>query len=217
MGFGIAAEDAPVRRRSLLRPFEAAFVMVALGFVAHEVVGEIKWLDAAFHMIPTRLHTLAPAVPFGWFEALWFLMLLPLAVWAAIAGISYLAGHRSGLKALLLAAATGAAPVVAAAHLAKALAKTTSWGGFLPLALADPRGLETYRAIAGHSLPEPAALLGLTAIGWIMLISLALIASRALRWTWDVPSQSLPAVRVGTAFSAALFTLVLAAWSWGAP
>ena len=38
-----------------------------------------------------------------------------------------------------------------------------------------------------------------------------------LRWTWDVPSQSLPTVLVGTAFSAALSTLVLAVWSWAAP
>jgi hypothetical protein len=129
---GLVTREAPVRQKALLQPYEAAFVMVALGFVAHEVIGEVEWLDSVFHFVPGELAALVPGVPFGWFEALWFLVLFPLAVWAAITGVSLLAGHRAGLRSLLLAAATGAAPIVAVAHLAKAVAKISAWGGYPP-------------------------------------------------------------------------------------
>ena len=126
VGVGLVASGAPVRRKPLLRPFEAAFVMVALGFVAHEVIGEVKWLDAFFHAVPNGLNRLMPSIPFGWFEALWFLVLFPLLVWGLISGIGHFTGHRAGLKTLLTGAATGAAPLVAVAHLAKAAAKVAS-------------------------------------------------------------------------------------------
>lgn len=216
MGVGLVASDAPVRRKSLLRPFEAAFVMVALGFVAHEVIGEVKWLDGFFHAVPKWLNTLTPSISFGWFEALWFLVVFPLAVWAGIAGLGYLLGHRGGLRILLLAAATGAAPVVAMAHLAKAAAKIASWGGFLPLAVRDPHGIETFNRIAEHSLVAPAGMLGLSIVGWVMLVLTLVMAWKAWSWARQVPVESLIAARSGLAGVAALFSAVLIIWVWPA-
>ncbi len=213
MGVGFVSPDAPIRRKELLKPYEAAFVMVALGFVAHEVTGEVKWLDSVFHFVPEQLGALAPRIPFGWFEAFWFLVLFPLAVWAAIAGATYLAGHRSGLRSLLLAVATGAAPVVAIAHLAKAVAKVSSWGGFLPFSLRDPRGLDTYHQLADGSLSAPTALIGLSITGWVMLALVAVITWRAIAWSRQVPAESTMAVRIGLAGAAALFTSILTVWT----
>jgi polyferredoxin len=214
MGLGLVKSDAPVRRKPLLRPFEAAFVMVALGFVAHEVIGEVKWLDAFFHAVPGGLNRCAPWIPFGWFEALWFLVLFPLIVWAVIAGIGYRMGHRSNLRTLLLAAATGAAPVVAVAHLAKSAAKVASWGGFLPLAIRDPRGIETFRGIAHETVNAPAGLLGLSMVGWAMLPLTIMIAWHALHWLRDVPDGSLAAARSGLFATFMLYALVFAVWIW---
>lgn len=214
MGFGLVATVAPVRRKGLLKPFEAAFVMVALGFVAHEVIGEVKWLDAFFHTVPNGLNQWAPSIPFGWLEALWFLGLFPLMAWSIISGIGYLTGHRGDLKTLLLAAATGAAPIVAGAHLAKAVAKVAAWGGFLPIAVGDPKGVETFRAITDHTLITPPGLLGLSIVGWMMLFTIILIAWRALTWTRDIPEDSLPAVRSALVATFILFTSVLVTWVW---
>jgi polyferredoxin len=213
MGFGLVAADAPVRRKALLKPYEAAFVMVALGFVAHDTIGEVKWLDSLFHFVPERLTVLVPLVTFGWFEALWFLALFPLVVWGAIAGVGYLAGHRTGLRSLLLAAATGAAPVVAMAHLAKAAAKLSSWSGFLPLSLRDPQGLHTLERLGDGSLTAPAAMVGLSVLGWVMLVAVLVIAWRAWRWSQKVPEESTMAARIGLAGTAVLFTSVLTAWA----
>ena len=214
MGVGLVSPEAPVRRRLLLKSSEAAFVMVALGFVSHEVIGEVRWLDSIFHVVPERLTELVPAVPFGWFEALWFLVLFPTVVWAAIAGVGYLAGHRAGLRALLLAAATGAAPVVAVAHLAKAAAKLTSWGGFLPLALRDPQGLETIRQLSEHSLAAPASMFGLTMLGWVMLAVILVIAWKAWRWARQIPAEAVAAARAGLVGALLLFSSVLVVWGW---
>jgi hypothetical protein len=213
MGVGLVTREAPVRQKALLEPYEAAFVMVALGFVAHEVIGEVEWLDSVFHFAPGQLAALVPGVAFGWFEALWFLVLFPLVVWGAIAGLGCLAGHRAGLRSLLLAAATGAAPVVAMAHLAKAAAKIASWGGFLPFALRDPQGLHTLERLGEGSLIAPAAMVGLTVLGWVMLAAVIVIAWRAWRWSRQVPAESAMAARVGLAGTAALFTSVLTVWA----
>jgi len=216
MGWGLASPDAPVRRKALLRPYEAAFVMVALGFVAHEVIGEVDWLDSAFHFVPERIAALAPAVPFGWFEALWFLVLFPLAVWALIAAAGKLAGHRGRWRSLLLGAATGAAPIVAVAHLAKAVAKIASWSGFLPLAIGDPQGLETLHRLAEGSIAAPAELLGLANLGCVMFALVLVVALRAWRWARQVPADSALAAKVGLVGAAVLFSGVLSVWLWPA-
>ncbi len=213
MGVGLVSPDAPVRRKTLLKPYEAAFVMVALGFVAHEVIGEVKWLDSLFHFVPEQLAALVPRAPFSWFEALWFLVFFPLVVWAAIAGLGYLAGHRAGWRSLLLGAATGAAPVVAIAHLAKAVAKVSSWGGFVPLSLRDPQGIDTFGRLAEGSLSAPTALFGLSVLGWVMLALLLVIACRALRWSRQVPAESTRAAQVGLACVTVLFTSILTVWA----
>ena len=214
MGVGLVDPGAPVRRKSLLRPYEAAFVMVALGFVSHDTIGEVSWLEAIFHAVPQWLNKLLPDVQFGWFEALWFLLLFPLLVWGVIAGAGYLAGHRSGLRSLLLAAATGAAPVVAVAHFAKAAAKVTSWGGFLPLSIRDPQGIETLQRLSGNTLASPASLLGLSLLGWVMLVFTVVMAWKAWRWSRQVPPESLIGARAGLAGVAILFSAVLIVWVW---
>ncbi|MEW6071001.1 MAG: hypothetical protein AB1726_00210 [Planctomycetota bacterium] len=214
VGFGLVAKEAPIRRKTLLRPAEAAFVLVALGFVSHEVIGEVKWLDEAFHVVPAGLASALPGVPFAWFEALWFLVLFPLMVWFAVVGLGRLAGHRGGIRPLLLAAATGAAPVVAVAHLAKAAAKVTAWGGFLPLALRDPRGSDTLHRIADHSLVPPAPFLSLTVIGWAMCPLVLFVTWRVWCGARRIRADAIPATRAGLIGASVLFTSVLTVWSW---
>ena len=214
VGFGIVEPEAGSRAPRMLLPFEAAFVMIAAGFVAHEVVGEVKWLDRYFHFVPDLLHAWAPAVGFGWWEALWFLFLLPVAVWCLVAGIARLLGHRTGLGTLLLAAATGAAPVVAMAHLAKALAKITSWAGYLPLAAADPAGELTFSHLAEGAVARPAGLVGLSLVGWIALVAMLWIGWRGWQWARDAAPEGLLAARAGLATVGLLFTVVLGVWCW---
>jgi len=212
LGYGVVAANAHIREKILLRPFEAVFVMVALGFVAHEVIGEVKWLDTIFHVIPARLNAVVPSVAFGWFEALWFLVLFPLVVWAIIGASASLLGHRAGIRSLLLSAATGAAPVVAAAHLAKAAAKVTSWGGFLRLALRDPKGIDTLHRISQHSLASPASFVGLSVVGWVILFATVFVAVKEWRNASALSKELVNAIRAGLLVSSLLFSAVLVTW-----
>ncbi len=188
--------------------------MIALGFVTHEIVGEVKWLDAAFHFVPSSLHSPVPAISFGWWEALWFLVLFPMVVWAVIATTGFVVGHRDRLGLLLLSAATGAAPVLAIAHLSKAAAKTGSWVGFAPLAVADPRGLETMQRLTSHGLVSPPPLLALGTVGWMSLIAILLFAWKGWRWASQLPQGSVLTARISLATSTALFSAVLMVWIW---
>lgn len=212
VGFGLVRSTASSRRPVLLKPYETAFVLLAAGFVAHEVIGEVKPLDAYFHAVPQRLNALLPHVAFGWFEAVWFLVLFPLALWGGVMGGAYLMGCRGRITRLLQGAAMGAAPVVAIAHLAKAAAKVGSWGGYLPGSLGDPRGIETLAAYMSGVGTPPASLLGLPMLGWVMLFLLLALTWRSWCGIRETAGDLLPAARAGATTTAAFFVLALLAW-----
>jgi polyferredoxin len=215
IGFGLAAPTAGSRRHRLLEPFEALFVIVASGLVASEVMGEVPWLAAIFRAVPKALQqALAPTIAFGWFNALWFLVLFPLALWALVVVVARLVGYRQHWKTLLIAAATGAAPVVAMAQIAKALSKTTSFGGYLPMALTDPSGLNAIPQLAAKTLTAPANWASVSTLGWVMLPMLLLVAWRSVRWTREASGEHFRAALAGFGVTVGLYTVVLGTWAW---
>ncbi|MEW6238886.1 MAG: hypothetical protein AB1656_26170 [Candidatus Omnitrophota bacterium] len=214
IGWGAAIHESASRRHLILRPYEAVFVMFAAGFVAHEVIGEMKPMDEYFHIAPQALNALIPSIGFGWFEALWFLFLVPALLWLAAAGLAYLLGHRGSWRDLLLAAATGAAPIIAVAHLAKALAKISSWGGFLPGALNDPAGIITLQRLENKILAAPIPLVDLSLLGWLMTAALLAIAWRNRLWLSQAVGDQLPAARAGFAVFTVFYSTILLSWPW---
>ncbi len=214
VGFGLVSADAPIRRRQLLRPFEAAFVLFAFGFLTHEIVEDVHFGDQIFAFVPEHLAAWL-GVQTAWVEKLWYLGLFQVLFWTVLVAIAYLAGHKGKLGTLLLAAATGAAPVVAVAHVAKATAKLTGWVGYLPGALADPNGMTTFRHFVSHPTDMPAALLGPMVAGWLGLVLLVVIAHRSMGWIRKLPRQTLTAAWVGLAGALVLFAADLSLWAFG--
>ena len=214
LGFGALRGEASSRKHRMLRPFEAAFVLIATGFVAHEVAGEAKGLDEIFHVFPRAMQALVPSIGFAWWEALWFLLLFPVALWTLVTVSSRLFGRQTLWKTLLLAAATGAAPVVAVSHFAKAGAKIASWLGFLPLALADPAGIETLQRLSNHTLLPPAPLTSMPVLGWGMLLAMAVLFGRAWLWSQEAATESLAAARTGLITVTVFFGSLLIFWPW---
>jgi polyferredoxin len=218
IGFGKVSSNAPVKKWTLLLPFEAVFVMMVLGWFTKEIGGEVPWINAIIRDAPVAfLNRLAPSISPGWFTALWFVVLFPLTAWGSIALIGFLLGHRSGIRQLLLAIATGIAPIAAVAHLTKAVAKMSSWGGFIPIALKEPHGLKTMERLADHAISPPPVLLGMTlpVIGWIVLPLLLIVFVKA----WPVGMDTNRGVRAtarraGLAASFLLFSALLTAWVW---
>jgi len=212
VGLGWTARAASIRQPRLLAPFEAGFVMLAAGFVTHEVVGEVAAIDNAFHWIPEHLQAAVPPIAFGWFEAAWFLGLYPLLQWSLCALLARAFGQRGTLGSALLAAATGAAPVVAVAHLGKAVAKVCAWGGFLPGAIADPAGLDTLARIASKAVAAPVPLLDLPLVGWIMLTATTVVGISCALAIRRSETLRTPAALTGAVLAGGLYVGAFVAW-----
>lgn len=114
---------------------------------------------------------------------------------------------------MVLATATGAAPVLAVAHAAKAVAKAGSWAGFVPLALRDPRGLDTLHDLTVAPASLPASWVSVPLLGWLMLGLTVLGGARAWRRVDGLPSGSVVVARTGLAGAMVLFGAVLAVWA----
>ena len=114
---------------------------------------------------------------------------------------------------MLTAMATGAAPIVMVTHLAKGLAKWSSWGQFLPYALKDPKGVETFRAIViENTLAMPERLAPLFPLGLLMLALLAFITVKSWRWVKISTPGDLAAARAGLVVPSLLYGAIIVAW-----
>jgi hypothetical protein len=159
-------------------PYEIAFVFVAAGFVMHDVCSEVTWFDSFFHWVPEQMAAMLPVLSFSWWEAIWFLVGFPSLLWGMAALISWIFIRDYGFRERLIVMVTAAAPLVALAHSAKALAKISSWGLYLPRALSEPTGISTASAILSKSLPAPGRIMSLNIIAIIMMVTLLVVSYR---------------------------------------
>ncbi len=151
------------------------FVMLVSGFVTWEVFTEWPAAEELFLRIPDRVVAiLGWPGGVGWFHGLWALGVVPLVIWSALSGLIRLLGEEESLPLLWRRIALPLAVVVAAGHMAKGLAKVSSWIGFLPYALRDPYGGSTISALASKSLPPPPHLLS---IGWVSVLGILLVTT----------------------------------------
>ena len=104
--------------------------------------------------------------------------------------------------------------MLALAHIAKAVAKTASFGCYLPLALADPPGLSLIPQLAAKTLAPPVKWASLSALGWTMLILLGLATWRSVRWTRKASGEHFKAAFAGFGVTMVLYTGILCLWVW---
>lgn len=167
--------------RPMLAPWPVTiFVMLVSGFVTAELFSE--WPAAQQHFLAAPEWAAHHAVvPRGWLEAAWFLVVFPAALWLLLATLMRLAGHRGSIGDCWRRIALPVAVIVSAAHMAKALAKFTSWFPFLRGATVDPDGFATAQAITMKAAAPPAPLLPLATTSWIALALLAVACVLAIR------------------------------------
>ena len=154
------------------------FVMLVSGFVMWELFTEWPAAETVFVAAPTWLaSTLRWPGATGWFEGVWALAVVPVALWSALAGATRLLGEKESIVNLWRRMALPMAVVIAAGHMSKGLAKFVSWAQFLPGALNDSIGLDTVQAISANTLPSPAPFLGLPVVAGVGLV---LVVARLL-------------------------------------
>ena len=214
----------------LRRPYHAAdareeraswpvvlFVMLVSGFVSYEVCTEWATARAAFLWVPEHGATLLGLrADNGWAKGLWMLFLYPLALWSLLSIVTRLLGGAGSLPEAAQRLALPLVVVVAAGHMAKGLAKFTSWGAFLPHALAEPGGNVTSLMITNGSLEAPGRWLAMpwvSAIGVLLVAAAAYIAMREARLANPSTAGRLA---VPTLALAGCFGLIVFGWGFAA-
>lgn len=189
------------------------FVMLVSGFVTSELCAEWPSAQHAFHAVPAWLNSLhnAPTLK-GYVSGLWALALFPTILWSVLVLGVRLIGRSDPVGEILRRLALPMAVILSAGHMAKGLAKFTSWAGFVPLAMRDPSGSSTLTALGTKTIASPASLLPVTAVSAIgaLLVLVGLVfALREL--TLRTGSQR--ADRFALATVAALFLPIILGWS----
>jgi hypothetical protein len=92
------------------------------------------------------------------------LIIVPLALWYFLGLITVVSRESSSVVMAWRRLALPLVVVISAGHLAKGLAKLSSWSGFLPFAINNPNGIQTALEISTGQMPQPAPLLSLAAV-----------------------------------------------------
>ncbi len=190
------------------------FVMLVSGFVTSELCSEWPAAQKWFLAAPEWLsHHLAPASAAGWIEGIWTLVIVPFVLWSILVGAARMSGRGGGLFETWRRLALPLAVIVAAGHMAKGLAKFSTWAGFLPHALRSPDGVATAVAIHAKSLATPAPLLPMTAAavaGCVLIVASFILAVREMRLAGNARTVASAAPLV---ILALLFASIVVGWA----
>ena len=127
-----------------------AFVLVVSGFVISEIWSEWTVTDNYLKYLPglvkTAIHVKNPILS-GLVNAILIFFIIPLCIWLIPFLASKLSGATMALKEYLLTFGIAFIPVIAAAHLDKAILKTTSRVPYFEHLFSDVIGMTTAQQI----------------------------------------------------------------------
>ncbi len=184
------------------------------GFVSYELCTEWNAAKTAFLWVPQQTATmLGLAADNGWVKGIWTLAAFPTLLWIGLGALVVLCRGADTLLEAWRRLALPLAVVISAGHMAKGLAKVNSWGGYLPLALADPMGPDNAAGIHAGTIAQPEKFtdihnVSIAAVG--LIVAMCLFALRESR-------LSDPATRRGRAAAILIVTMAMAyiAFGWG--
>lgn len=158
------------------------FLIVLSGYVAYELCSEWKSAQAMFLWVPEHAAAALGMTKWvGWARGLWAVVVFPALLWTFLAvPVLVLRGARS-LAEAWRRLALPMMVVLAAGHMAKGLAKSAQWAGYLPGACADHSGIHAAQAIVAGTLSKPGPLLSKAAVSTACLVLLAVMAYFAVR------------------------------------
>lgn len=160
------------------------FVMMVSGFVTGELCSEWSTAQSIFLWLPERFtdyFNLSAAG--GWIKGVWMILVYPALLWFVLGVLSSLNSDDDASMAIktwrLLALPL--AVIVSAGHMAKGLAKFTSWIGFIPYAVKDPSGVKTVSEITSKTISPPAPVMSMpfvSVIGMMLIIAATYFSMR---------------------------------------
>ena len=189
------------------------FVMLLSGFIAYELCSEWKPAKEVFLWVPAHVASwLEVQDHYGWVKGIWRIFVFPAALWLVLGLLMRLFGGGMSLSESWRGLALPIAVIVAAGHMAKALAKLTSWGSHLPFALSDPIGGSGAAAIASGAADKPSSILPMavvSAVGVVLVVWSIRVALRESRLADPVTHRARLAAILPMGFA---FLLVVFGW-----
>jgi hypothetical protein len=185
------------------------FIMLVSGFVTYELFSEWKAAQAIYLWVP---HTVAEAMGLGphegWIKGIWMLFVVPFVLWLVLGGLVVLLRGSGNLAEAWRRLALPLAVVIAAGHMAKGLAKLTSWGAYLPMAIHEPGGTETALAITAGTMDKPASLMPMVLVSLLSLLLLVAMGYFGLRESrladLETHNSRVPSILLATIASACI-------------
>jgi NAD-dependent dihydropyrimidine dehydrogenase PreA subunit len=217
----VGAPWSDLRQPLGLTGAQLAFLAIVSGFVVFEILSEWDPSSAALEWLPYRV---AGALGLAGLTAdlaaagVMFL-LLPAALFLAVAGCAWLATRTpvaDGAKAFALLLL----PTLSGAQVIKAILKTTGHLPYWKVALADPVGIESARAIQAGTLAFDPAIAGwMTAaitVAAALILAVALVVTVRLAqtspWITRLPRAARLVLVAGTAAYWAVYAVTIALW-----
>ena len=217
----VRAPWSDLRRPLGLTGAQLAFLAIVSGFVIFEVLSEwepslraLEWLP---YLVADAFGLTGPAADLA--AAGVMFVLLPAALFLAVAGGVRLAARTpvfDGAKAFALLLL----PTVTGAQVVKAILKTTGHLPYWKVALADPAGVESARAIQAGTLAFDPSLPGwvtaaITVVVAMILVVALIVTVRLAQtspWTARLPRAARPALVAAAATYWAIFAVTIVLW-----
>jgi hypothetical protein len=134
---------------------QTTFCLVVSGFVIYEVFTEWNVTKGLLLWMPDNVNVwlgTGNAWSHGLIKSLTLFVVLPALVWLLPYGLFRLAGGKLSFEKFFCIFGTAFIPIMAAAHMVKALLKTTSRIPYWENTFTDPVGVESARDILDKSL-----------------------------------------------------------------
>jgi hypothetical protein len=139
-------------------------------------------------------------------------MIFPLLLWTLLGTVTLMMKGASSLAQAWRQLALPMVVVIAAGHMAKGIAKFTSWGGFLPDAIREPSGIETVKALTSGASVAPASLLGMPFVAAIGLTLVVMATIFSIREAKLVDADTYRAQIPSILMLAGLFGFIISGW-----
>lgn len=190
------------------------FVMTVSGFVTYELCGVWKAAGEVFLWVPGQVTSaLGVGAAGGWVQGAWTVFVVPAILWSFLGAVTVALGAARTLGEAWRRLALPMAVVVAAGHMAKGLEKFTSWGGYLPLALSEPEGVQTALGITAKTVAPPAPWLSAGALSLVACLLIGASIPIAIREARLADPGGTRARLVPIALLGAMYFFVVAGWA----
>lgn len=212
----------------LRRPFQPAntreplaswpvtiFIMMVSGFVTGELCSEWSTAQALFLWVPNYFIEFFNIFSIkGWIKGIWMIGIYPLALWFILGILTLLNRKRVSIIHSWRLLALPLAVIISTGHMAKGLAKFTSWIGFLLHALKDPSGIKTVSGITSKIISQPVPILSMPFVSVIGILLIVAGICFSIREAYLANPETYHQRLVSKCMLASLFILIVIGWGF---